>query len=261
MKRNFVLLFFITLIMNSLSAQEMQLSFGPEAAFLVYEVNSDIALRDGSNGYFLTENTNSLFFAPGINFSLRTFNDDNNISRGFFFQDRAIFVTNARIKGKSSFNGTTVNINESYSIKDMDFFISIMDFGFGTSSRFKLPNGLQFYTDLGINFTVMDSENDDTEDTLNYLGVGIIANLAFQINLTKTVYLELGLNSIINAFSSQKGTTDLRPIVNKTINYKDSGRFDLTASAVYLNVGWRFDLKKIRDDLSNNNIEDKSPTE
>jgi hypothetical protein len=247
MKRSVFLLFFIALVLNSLSAQEMQISFGSEVSLLTYEVNSDIAYRDGGHGYFFSENTNSLLFAPGINFSMRVFGNNDSISKGFFFRDRVSLVTNATVIGKSSFNGVTVDIKESYSLKDTDFFISIMDFDLGTSSRFKLSRRLQFYADLGMNFTIMDSENDDTEDTLNYWGVGIYANLALQLNLTNMLYLEFGTPAIINILSSQKGTADFRPFfVDKTVNYKDSGRFDFSSISFYINIGWRIDFNRSR---------------
>lgn len=251
MKRNFFLLFFITLIMNSLPAQEMQLSFGPEAAVAIYKVNNDIAFRNGIYGYFLNENTASSLFAPGISISMRVFGDDNTYSSGFFFRDRTIFVTNVTQTGTASINDTTVKISEKYSIKDTDFFISMMDFDFGTSTRFIISKRLQFYTDLGVNFTIMDYEDYETYDTSSYWGAGIFAALALQVNLTKTMYLEFGLNSIINAFSSQEGTYYLEDFNNKEIKYKDSGRWDLTSSAVYINIGWRLNLQELRKDMLN----------
>jgi hypothetical protein len=256
MKRNVFLLFFIALVLNSLSAQELQFSFGPETSLFTYKVDRDIAFINGSSGYFFNENTDSFLFASGINFSMRRFDNNDSISKGFFFRDRAIFVTNMAITGKYySDNGGTLNINESYSIKDMDSFISIMDFDFGTSSRFIISKRLQFYADLGINFTIMDSESDDTADTLSYWGAGIYANLALQVNLTKMVYLEFGMPAIINLFSSQKGTDDLRPLINKTVNYKDSGRFDSSSVSFYINVGWRIDPKTFGNKPPNNNID------
>jgi hypothetical protein len=256
MKRSLFLMFFIALIMNSLSSQEMQISFGAEAAFGNYKVDNDSAFRTGTYGtsaYFLNENTSSSFFAPGISINLRVFNDEMPYSRGFFFRDRAIFATNISQYGTASINDVTVRISENYSIKNDNFFLSMMDFDIGMSDRFIISKKLRFYTDLGINLTVMDYESDsdsNTGDTLSYLGTGIFANLALQVSLTNTLYLEFGLNSIINAFSSQKGTYFVDEIngtpVYKTINYKSSGRWDYVTSAAYINIGWRIDLNKLR---------------
>jgi len=256
MKRSFFLLFFIALVVNSLSAQEMQISFGPEAAYGYYKVDNDSAFRSGiygTNAYFLNENTTSLFFAPGISIYLRLFNDEMPYSRGFFFRDRAIFATSIKQHGTASINDATVKISENYSIKNDDFFLSMMDFDMGMSDRFIISKKLRFYTDLGINLTIMDYESDfgsDQGDTLSYLGTGIFANLALQVNLTDMLYLEFGLNSIINVFSSQKGTYYIDEIngtpIYKTVNYKSSGRWDYMSTAVYINIGWRIDYNKIR---------------
>jgi len=82
--------------------------------------------------------------------------------------------------------------------------------GLGSSSRFRISDGFLFYADLGANFTILDSEDYQTRDKLNYLGIGIFSDLAFQINFTKIMYLEVGLNGIINIFSSQKGSFQLQ---------------------------------------------------
>jgi len=127
-----------------------------------------------------------------------------------------------------------------------------MDFGFGQSTRFKISKRLQFYTDLGFNFTWMDYEDYETKSTLSYLGAGIFSDAALQINLTKDFYLELGLNSIINIFSSQNGRIKI-PELGVNTKYEDAGRFDLISTAFYIHFGRRFDLQKLRNDLLNPN--------
>jgi len=249
MKRTIFILSLAVLVIYSLPAQEMQLSFGSEAAFGVYEVNNDFAFRVGSSGYFLNETTTSVFLAPGLSFSMRVFNDSNTISKGFFFRDRALFMTHITQTGTASINDYSEKINEKYSIKDMDFLISMMDFDMGSSSRIILSRRVQFYTDLGLNFTLMDYEDFETGDTSSYWGVGFFAALSFQFNFSKTVYLELGINSIINVYSGEESTFYLKDFGNREINYRDSGKWDLISSAAYLHIGWRLDSNELRKKL------------
>jgi hypothetical protein len=247
MKNKILFCFFIAVIINILPAQELQLSLGPEFAFGTYKVNNDIAFNVGNDAYLLNETTDSVFFAPGINFSMRVFMDTvNPVSQGFFFRDRAIFVTNMLQAGTATIKDRTENIREKYSPSNMDFFIGIMDFDTGWSTRYKISEKIQFYADLGINFTIMDYENYDTRATLNYWGAGIYAALAWQVNLPKSMYLEFGLNSIINVLSSQKGVEYFFIPLNyyKEIKYEDSGRWDLTSTSVHISIGWRIDLKE-----------------
>jgi len=239
--------------MNNLAAQEvqlelageMQISGGAEFGFGVFEVDNNFAFSQGNSAYFLSEKTTFEFFSPGINLSVRYFSDsdsDGASSFGFFFRDRAIFITNGKSTGTISLNAATFGISENYSIAD-DNFISIMDFDLGLSTRLIISKKLQFYFDFGVNFTIMDSKSED--ETLDYWGGGLYTALALQVNLTKTMYLEFGINSILNMFSSQKGEFYL-DLLNRKIRYEDTGRCDLTTVAAYLSIGWRLDVQKIR---------------
>jgi len=258
MKRVIILLFFVALILNSLHSQEMQFSFGTEAAFGVYSVDNDFTFTSGGwhwlgdsyviDTYLCKQKTDSLFFAPGMDFSIRVFSNDDKISRGFFFRDRAIFVTNITEKGTNTINLKSEKINETYSLKNMDFFVSMMDFDLGLSQRFKLSKKIQLYIDIGVNFTIMNYESDDSKDTYDYYGGGIFSGFSMQLNLTKKLYLEFGINTIINVFSSLKGTVNLEELGGKKdFKYEDAGRWDLTSMAAYINIGWRIDLKRSYD--------------
>jgi len=235
--KSYIKRFILSLIIISsainIFAQEMQLSGGFEAGFGIFKVYKDFYYSSYplSNGH-INENTQSSFFALGISLSVRVFPDtDNFVSTGFIFRDRAIFMTNIKQTG-----------TETFTLSD-DHFVSIMDFDMGVSFRYKILNGFQLYADLGLNFTIMDSENFKTSDTFNYLGFGIFTGVALQLNLNKTLYLEFGVNSINNIFSGQEGTYHMSN--NIKVNYEDSGRWDLTSVAAYIHFGVRFDLKKI----------------
>jgi len=261
MKRAIILLFFTASIMNNLYSQEMQISFGPEAAFGVYSVDNEFALTNGYkvlDSYYVldvdlyNQNTDSLFFAPGINFSIRLFANNDKISRGFFFRDRAIFLTNITEKGTFSKNLQSQKVNETYSLKNMDFLMYMMDFDTGWSDRFIISERIQLYSDFGLNFTIIDYERNDSKETYNYYGGGIYAGFAMQLNLTKKVYLEFGINSIINVFSSLKGKVNLSEFGGpKEYKYEDAGRWDLMYISTYINIGWRIDLKQPKPNVLN----------
>ncbi|MDR2924156.1 MAG: hypothetical protein LBU85_12560 [Treponema sp.] len=256
MKKAIFLLFFIAVIMNTLSAQEMQFSFGPEVAFGVYKVNSDIAFSDDANvhynGYLFNVDATTLYLAPGINFSMRyLFETENSaLMYGVFFRGRATFITNGWMHGKvtdKTFTNVFENVRDKYSIADGDSLTGIMDFDFGLSDCLKLSKRVSLCGDLGVNFTIMDEEDFKSKDTLSYWGVGYFANMALQVNITQNMFLEFGFNTIYNAFSSQKGEVNPEnfgvKIKNKMIDYEDTGRWDLVSIAASINIGWRYDLK------------------
>ncbi|MHC6202037.1 hypothetical protein ACYULU_02440 [Breznakiellaceae bacterium SP9] len=249
-----VLYFFIVVILGNtiqigaqIDAFEMQLFGGFEFGLGVFKVNSDVAYSDGNSpialGDLLNEDTASAFFASGFTFGLRLFYDDSPI--GFIFRDRAIFITDVKQTGRASINGDSFWVSETYSTND-DFIISIMDFDPGVSVRYKLSDRFQFYTDLGINFTIMDSEDYDSGEKLNYWGFGIYSALALQMNLTQQLYLELGINAIHNILSSQKGEF-INRYNGKIVKYEDAGRFDLSTVAAYLTIGWRLNIERPKE--------------
>jgi hypothetical protein len=238
--------------MNILSAQEMQLSGGLELGFGVFKVNNDFWFPDIFSRPTYNENSSSVFFAPGLSALVRKFQNVNNkFSMGFVFRGRVIFVTNYKQTGTVSITYPYViypvpapeKISETYSIADDDFFIGIMDFGIGSSVRYMISDRLQFYIDLGINGSIADFEDYDTTNTLNYLGTGIFSGMALQVNLRKTMYLEFGMSSIMNVISRQEGTYNIN---NQRGKYEDSGKWDLMSVAVYIHIGRRFDLNKLR---------------
>jgi len=239
---------FIILSTVNVYTQEMLLSGGFDFGGGVFSFNNDSWFKSGSQLFYFKENTSSVFFAPGISFTLRLFLDDNTTSRGFVFRDRVIFITNGKEYGTFNMNGTPETISETYSISD-DSFTSIMDFGLGQSIRFKISDKIQFYTDLGVNLTWMDIEDFEKSNSiiLNYLGAGVFSDIAFQINFTSKVYLELGLNSIINIFSSQNGKIQM---YNIKAEYEDTGRWDLITVTLYIHIGWRLNIRELESNLS-----------
>ncbi|MDR0527400.1 MAG: hypothetical protein LBG79_06260 [Spirochaetaceae bacterium] len=250
LKKNLILLF-IAMMAGSLSAQEMQISGGPEFGLGLFEIKNDLGFNiAGVGNYLINQDSTYTYISPGLSFLVRLFNDVNNkISNGFVFRDSVLFITNYDNYVKASItkpDGSKDQRSKKYSSADEDFFIAIMNFDLGWSNRIIISERLQLYADLGINFTIMDARWDS--DTLSYYGGGIYAALALQVNLKKTMYLEFGMLTLVNAFSSQEVTLEAEyPIFTKEVKYEDSGRWDLTHSGVYIHIGWRIDLKKLRE--------------
>lgn len=243
MKRS-VFALIAVLVVAGVHGQEIQLSGGFEAGFGVFKVDNDFGFSDAGNYFLCNEKAKTVFFAPGLSFAVRLFlNPDKAVSTGFFFRDRAVFMTNAKQTGTASVNGVRESITGTVPLFD-EIFVGIMDFDLGESTRFKISDRLQFYADLGVNFTIMVSENDKAGEAYNYWGFGIFSDLALQVNLTSSLYFEFGLNAIINIISSQEGT--YRTPGNTEIKYEDTGRGDLISASPYIHVGWRFDLLKLR---------------
>jgi len=245
--KKYIFTVFIILSTVNIYTQEMQISGGTDFGGGVFKVNNDFWFNSEGNLYYFNENTATAFFAPGISFTIRVFPDDNTFSRGFVFRSSIMFMTNGKTLGTYTIGDShykySEKISETFSISD-DLSTSMADFGLGESIRYKISDRLQFHADLGVNFTWMDSEDneDSGNSTLNYLGAGLFSDLAFQVNLTSKLYLELGSNAIINIFSSQKGKIEA-PELNIKTEYEDTGRFDLISAAFYIQIGWRFDLK------------------
>jgi hypothetical protein len=240
MKRRVLFAVCIAAVMYGLAAQEAQLSIGPEFGIGVFKVNNDFAFSQSGQAFLCKEEFSAFSLAPGFSLSIRRFLDsDSPVAMGFVFRDSALFVTNYRQNGRATVNGSSEGISETYGPSD-DFFISAMSFDLGPSSRYILSQRLQFYADIGFNFTMMDSEIEG--DTRNYLGLGLFSDLALQVNLKKPLYLEFGLNAIINILSNQKGTYVMN---NQKIDFEDTGRWDLVSLAPYIHIGWRIDLKKL----------------
>jgi len=245
--KKYIFTVFIILCSVNIYTQEMQLSVGNDFGGGVFKVNNDFWFSYGGDNYYYNEDSTTTFFAPGLSFTIRVFPDDNTFSRGFVFRSRVMFITNGKTFGTytigNSYSSYSEKSSENFSISD-DFSTSIMDFGLGESIRYKISDRLQFHTDLGVNFTWMDSEEnmDNNSSTLNYLGAGLFSDLAFQVNLTSKLYLELGSNATVNIFSSQKGKIQM-PEFNIKTEYEDTGRLDLVSVAFYIQLGWRYDLK------------------
>jgi hypothetical protein len=235
---------FILIFNIKITASEMQLFGGFEFGFGSYEVKNDFWFTNNVYGYFCTEDTTSVFFAPGITLGVRVFFDGNPF--GFIFRDRALFITNLKQAGKVSINNVYTSISETYSVADDDFFIGLMDFSSGLSFRHIISNRFQFYADCGLNFSVMESEDYDSGDTLEYLGLGIFSTLALQTNITQIMYFEFGINSIINILSNQEGEYKNPFYPSQLKKYEDTGRFDLISVAAYLTLGWRLNLEELR---------------
>jgi hypothetical protein len=248
MKKTILLSLFFVVNIHILPAQEMQLSGGLEFGVGTLKVDNNFWFDIWPHSYLYSENSTSVLYAPGLSFSVRVFKNvvNNTFSSGFVFRDRALFVTHYTQTGTASlgpsYSMTPIKISETYSIGD-GFFISMMDFDMGISTRYIISERFQFYADLGVNVSIASFEDYDTNDTLGYWGAGIFSLLALQVNLQKTMYLEFGMNAIMNIFSSQEGVVH---IYNEKVEYEDSGRWDLPLIAAYIHIGWRFDLKKLQ---------------
>jgi hypothetical protein len=227
-----------------IDATELQLFTGLEFGVGVYKVDNDFWFNNGSYYYFCHEDTSSVFFAPGLTFGLRIFPENSWL--GFVLRDRALFITNGKQTGKISINNQYTSISDTYSIADDDFFVGIMDFDPGMSIRYKISDRLHLYIDLGLNFTIMNSGQYDSGDTLKYFGLGIFSAGALQFNITQKVYLEFGINVMLDMISTQE--RKIRNPYNQTElkKYEDTGKFDLTTMAAYLTIGWRFDVEQLR---------------
>jgi hypothetical protein len=250
MKKTIIFLLFVLSIVNQVQSSEMQLSGGLEFGFGSFKVDNDFGFNYSANYLLCNENSTSVFFAPGLSFMVRVFPDDTgNFTSGFIFSDNVVLITNLKQTGTAKINSNNLLLNtvqkfsDSYSIFSDDISITIMSFDIGSSSRIRISKRLNFYADIGINFTIMNSEFED--DTFYYWGFGIFFNLALQINLTEIMYLEFGINSIINIFSHQEGSY-VNIVPNQKVNYEDTGKFDLMSTAPYIHIGWRFDLEKLR---------------
>ncbi|MDR0720228.1 MAG: hypothetical protein LBF78_11390 [Treponema sp.] len=231
-----------------INATEMQIFGGFEAGFGTYKVKNDFWFYSSPTVFGFTEDTETVFFAPGLTFGVRVFSDNSPI--GFIFRDRAIFMTNlkqtGKILGQSSLASMSETISKTRSAADGDFIISIMDFSPGVSLRYQISDRFQFYTDLGLNLTIMEYEEFDSDEAMKYLGLGIFSTLAVQASVTRNMYLEFGINGIMSILSNQEGALGHPLDSNQVIKYEDTGKFDLNSPSVYLSIGWRLDVEKAR---------------
>jgi hypothetical protein len=202
MKKAIVVILVMLSFNVKIDASELQIFGGSEFGLGVYKVDNDFWFNNWIAYYFCHEDTSSIFFAPGLTFGLRLFHENSSI--GFIFRDRAIFITNGKQTGKMSINNYYTSISDTYSIADDNFFASLMDFDPGISIRYKISDRLQFYTDLGLNFAIMNFEQYGSGDTLEYFGIGIFSAFALQPNIAQKLYLEFGINDIINIISNQE---------------------------------------------------------
>jgi hypothetical protein len=264
MRKIFVVAVVAVLVMTAANAQELQLAGGFEFGLAGFDVDNSFSYRTGSYTFLLSEKAEYDFFAPGISFTMRLFpaKPVNSLgSYGFFFRDRALFVTNLTQTGTNTVECPNVNylglprtenISEKRSAADGDFFISFLDFAMGLSSKLALSERFNFYSDIGANLTIgsveFDVEDASEKDTLTYIGSGLFVGLAAQINFTQNLYLEMGINSIMNILSYQEGKINLPALSGndyQTIKYEDAGVVDLVSAALYIQIGWRIDLKPL----------------
>jgi len=239
MKKAILVLFIGVCIFSHAAAQEMQFSLGSDFTLGAYKVNNTIFLPITPGVYYdMSYDVESLLIAPGISFFVRYFIDtESPVTRGFVCRTRASLVTSWHETGYV--DGSRVS--GKYGLRDE--FIMISDYGMGISYRYRLGSNFSMYADLGANITIMDSEDYD-DSWLTYTGAGIFANMGFQFDLGSRMYLEFGVNSILNAFSRQEGQIRVSP--TRVIKYEDTGKWDLALVAFYLHVGWRFDIGALR---------------
>ena len=266
MKKSFFFLlinafFLIFPVTKGLHAAELQISGGAEFAGGINKTNDEFGLhfRDNTGDHPVSFNANytTMFFAPGMSLEIRLFPDlkETFFERGFVFRGRAVFISNYRQTGtltttSSLFSRTTDDFSSSYSAIDDDFFISSMDFDIGHSSRFNISYRFEFYVDLGANLTIMDFEEltDERKEVTSYWGCGIFAQLGFQVSLAEPMYLEFGLCTIVNVFSSREKKRSM-PEYSQRVEYTSGDRWDLTSLSLYVHLGWRIDIYDLRNSL------------
>jgi hypothetical protein len=258
MKKSIIALFFVLMFAAQIHSLEMQLSFGPEYGIGTLKVDNDYKLNNGSGYESANQTSDAFFYGPGIGFMVRVFPDFTTaVTYGFVFRDNVIMATNYEQAGKAvRYNGgyTPIGMTEyqegkfknSESLDSDGFLLLVSNFNPALSTRMQLAKRVVLYSDLGINLTTMDFESNGS--TLNYLGFGIFAQPALQINLTDKLYFEFGLNSVINIFSHQEGEYAYKDIAGNDIKskYEDSGKFDGVYLGAYIHIGWRIDLKALR---------------
>ncbi|MDR0313209.1 MAG: hypothetical protein LBI14_06395 [Treponema sp.] len=252
------LCFLLVIVFFAVSAQlyslEVQLFAGPETGFIGLDENINFWSKLGVNNFFFKGNNTSKYWAVGVSLGVRLYTVESDmIAVGFVFRDRALFAINYRETGTLSLNGETESWSgRSYSVFKDDFSMSFMDFDLGISYKFNMGKRVSLLAEFGVNLTIMDYEEYDgkfTVGSFNYLGGGIFGQLALQVNLTDRMYLEFGLNGILNAFSSLKGKLyvgDPYFFIPQKIEYTGTGRWDSRSIAAYLQVGWRFRTEPIK---------------
>ena len=244
MKKIFLLLVLIILAIYSIPAQEMQLSLGLELGIGVFNIDNEFAVPStafGSGFRREHEELDYVFLAPGLSFSLRGFSDtESSLLIGYFVRSRIIL---SAILWETSPIGNN-KVTKKYTLSDDEGpVLSLIEFDFGPSVRFIISEKLYLITDFGLNVTFLEKEVYRTygqNRILNYWGIGLYGAAALQTNLNKTMYMEFGLNWMINIISSQEGTYPTG--LNQYINYEDSGRWDLFSAGVFVHIGWRIDL-------------------
>jgi hypothetical protein len=272
MKRNILFLLAIVFLAVSvqLYSQEVQMSAGLETGIITLEENFNSWSDIGGKSYIFKGTNTSAYWGTGISLMVRVFADaDAPFTTGFIFRDRAVFVTNyiqtgnltgyrfspSLGNGISSGNGGSHSwAQEKYSVFEDNFFMSSMDFDLGYSSRIRISKGFSFYADLGVNLTIMDYEeyesisSSKSIESYSYLGAGIFAQLSLQISFTDSIYMEFGLNSILNAFSSQSREF-IEEESGQKVKVEYTGRWDSPSIAAFLHIGWR-----ISSETSNNTL-------
>ena len=210
---------------------EYHISFGPTFGMGAHKVDTTIYWPEpliGANSY--EEKTTTGFGATGLIFTNRVFFDTTpNITVGFISRGRVMVGIFGEIAGEGIYSSR-------------DFSIMTMDIGAGYTYRIKASPRVSLFSDMGINFSYL--EYDDWEDTkLDYWGAGIFAGLSCQIDLSQTMFINFGLDAVINIFSSQVGKYKT---LGRVISYEDTGRWgDYTSVGFQIMVGWKIDLNQL----------------
>ncbi|GMO51510.1 MAG: hypothetical protein Pg6C_16310 [Treponemataceae bacterium] len=273
MKKTYIVAVCLAVVIAAANAQELQLSGGFDYGIVFYDVdNSFLAPFGYGSDFYVSQKSKSLFLAPGISFMMRIYPEKpaNALGvSGFFFRDRMLLVTNAKETGdvtvalpNSSFlwqnewvTSYTEKVSREWALSGGGAVIIIGDFAMGLTSKLDLSERFSFIADIGVNITIAsfiyDALAANENDTLMYTGAGLFDELGLQINLTKTIYLELGFNVTLNFIAYQEGEVTFPSPRNngeyKKVKYEDTGRSDLGAVAPYLHIGWRIDFKPLKD--------------
>lgn len=221
---------------------EMQLQIGPEIGLGVWKDTLTVPYETYPgfgmwNVY--QDNITQSYTMPGFGIVLRTFPDElfpNQLGKsGVVLRTNVSFVTNLTEDGIS------------YRSSDDNFSITRAFFGLGASSAFLFSKRVHLITEFGFGVSMMNTAwIYDTGDLkkleYNTMGFGLFSDIGFQFNFTKRLYLELGVNALLNFFSSMEGEATLNTTSRRRVDFDDAGRFDFTAVGFYLHIGWRIPI-------------------
>jgi hypothetical protein len=179
--------------------------------------------------------------------------ENSTFQSGFFSRGKVLFVTDGNIKGTGRMVVPNFGIDERENVdekfrSDDDWLVSVVDFAFGSSSRFVGRNRLVWHADFGASVNSLTEESLKTDEYSNYWAFGFYYGAGLQINLVSNLYLDIGIAGVINLFSGTRAAFEIDGASGDKvlIPYEDAGRMDMTYAGFYLLLGWRIDTTQMR---------------